>query len=828
MQEAFLRLHRALERRRADRVAARLPVAVVTRLCIDQLRSARARRETLRRRVAAGAAARRDDDPARHAEMADSLSLAFLVLLESLSPEQRAAFLLREVFDYPYDEIAEIVGKSEDNARQLAARARRHVEERPAALRGVARAPRAARRPLLRRRSGTATSRRSRSCWPRTSSCTATAAARRRRWPARSTGATRRAHARAPGCARAALGGSRSRRVEVNGQPGAITFDADGRVVNVMALDIADGPGPGDALGGEPRQAAPPRRGGRPERPAPREGVGAAANGEDPRHAAGPHPRRDPRRRRRRAPGAAHPPARQARRAVRRHAPADRLPALQLPATPRSRTCGSSQQFNPISLSDHLANGRPWDLDRTTGGLLMLPPRQGHDDREGFQQGTADALWRNAPLIREFAPEALVVVSADAVYSSDYGALVEEHLGSGADVTMVTTEVDPGRRRPLRRRAGRRRRRGRATTPTSPTSRRATSSPTRCSSSRPAPLWNGSRSWPTRRARTAWRTSATRCCRASSTPAARASTLDGYWRDVGTVRRLLGGAPGPAAATSRRSTSTTRPGRSSPRRPRNALGQRAPRRRDRRQPARPGRDRRRHGRALGDRARGGRRARRGRARVGAAPRRGGARGRGRRARGPGRPRRGRARARGSARRAARSRSSGWAPRSPPSRRAAASPTMTKWGIAGLGRIAALVAGDFPHVPSADLVAVGSRAPARAAGLRPRTRRAARPRRLRGADRRPRRRRPLRRDAAPAAPRDRAGGAPRPARRCWSRRRSRRRWPVRAEIVEPGAGDRRLRHGGDVDPLSAGDRRAARADRRRRDRRGALGAGATSA
>ena len=62
--------------------------------------------------------------------MADSLSLAFLVLLESLSPEQRAAFLLREVFDEPYDRIAEIVGTSEQNARQLAARARRHVEQR--------------------------------------------------------------------------------------------------------------------------------------------------------------------------------------------------------------------------------------------------------------------------------------------------------------------------------------------------------------------------------------------------------------------------------------------------------------------------------------------------------------------------------------------------------------------------------------------------------------------------------------------------------------------------------------------------------------------------
>ena len=101
------------------------------------------------------------------------------------------------------------------------------------------------------------------------------------------------------------------------------------------------------------------------------------------------------------------------------------------------------QQFNPISLSDHLANGRPWDLDRTVGGLLILQPRLGHDDRTGFQQGTADALWRNAPLIREFDPDALVVVSADAVYAFDYAALVAEHREAGADATMVTVEVDP-------------------------------------------------------------------------------------------------------------------------------------------------------------------------------------------------------------------------------------------------------------------------------------------------------------------------------------------------------------------------------------------------
>ena len=68
-------------------------------------------------------------DPAARAELADSLSLAFLVLLERLTPEQRAVLLLRDVFHYGYGEIAAIVGKSEANVRQLAVRARRQVEE---------------------------------------------------------------------------------------------------------------------------------------------------------------------------------------------------------------------------------------------------------------------------------------------------------------------------------------------------------------------------------------------------------------------------------------------------------------------------------------------------------------------------------------------------------------------------------------------------------------------------------------------------------------------------------------------------------------------------
>jgi RNA polymerase sigma-70 factor (ECF subfamily) len=104
---------------------------VTTRLAISELRSARARREHyvgdwLPEPIITDGR----DDPARHAETADSLSLAMLVLLESLSPEQRAVLLLHDVFDYGYREIAAIVGKSEENARQLAARARRHVEQR--------------------------------------------------------------------------------------------------------------------------------------------------------------------------------------------------------------------------------------------------------------------------------------------------------------------------------------------------------------------------------------------------------------------------------------------------------------------------------------------------------------------------------------------------------------------------------------------------------------------------------------------------------------------------------------------------------------------------
>src|SRR5215218_8134555 len=124
VQDAFLRYHEAGAE--ADSPKAYL-ATVTTRLAIDRLRSARARREVYPGEWLPEPLV--DDEAARHAETADSLSLAFLQLLERLSPVERAVFLLREVFDYPYDEVAEIVGKTAANCRQILARARRHVQE---------------------------------------------------------------------------------------------------------------------------------------------------------------------------------------------------------------------------------------------------------------------------------------------------------------------------------------------------------------------------------------------------------------------------------------------------------------------------------------------------------------------------------------------------------------------------------------------------------------------------------------------------------------------------------------------------------------------------
>jgi RNA polymerase sigma-70 factor (TIGR02957 family) len=135
VQDAFVRLTRAL-RDGADITSPKAYLATITtRLAISHLRSARVRREAYvgpwlpEPLVADELAPATAPDPAERAEMSDSLSMAFLVLLESLSPTERAVFLLHEVFGYDYQAIAEITGKSEANCRQIFVRARHHIDE---------------------------------------------------------------------------------------------------------------------------------------------------------------------------------------------------------------------------------------------------------------------------------------------------------------------------------------------------------------------------------------------------------------------------------------------------------------------------------------------------------------------------------------------------------------------------------------------------------------------------------------------------------------------------------------------------------------------------
>jgi RNA polymerase sigma-70 factor (TIGR02957 family) len=243
VQEGFLRLHRAREGgERIESPRAYLST-VVSRLSLDQLRSARVQRETytgewLPEPLVASA----EDDPARKAEMADSLSLAFLVMLESLSPEQRAAFLLREVFDEPYDRIAEIIGTSEQNARQLAARARRHVEER----RPRFEASREQRDELANRFFAAAED----GDLEGLEQLLAHDVVLHGDGGGKAPALARAIHGRAKAArtltaglraARNRIGGFTVRREEVNGQPGALFLDREGRLIAVMILDIAEG-----------------------------------------------------------------------------------------------------------------------------------------------------------------------------------------------------------------------------------------------------------------------------------------------------------------------------------------------------------------------------------------------------------------------------------------------------------------------------------------------------------------------------------------------------------------------------------------------------------
>ena len=235
VQEAFLRYHEA-------RVEAESPRAylatVTTRLAIDHLRSARVRREVYPGEWLPEPLV--DDDAFRHAETADSLSLAFLHLLEQLSPVERAVFLLREVFDYPHDEVARIVGRSPAASRQILTRARRHMDEGrrrydvsgeerdEIARRFVAAWEDGETEALIELLAPDAT-------------VHGDGGGKAPAVPVPLVGAERVAKALIGWGRQARERGITHRRASVNGEPGLVFHDPDGRVRWVAGLEIADG-----------------------------------------------------------------------------------------------------------------------------------------------------------------------------------------------------------------------------------------------------------------------------------------------------------------------------------------------------------------------------------------------------------------------------------------------------------------------------------------------------------------------------------------------------------------------------------------------------------
>ncbi|HEY2201075.1 MAG TPA: RNA polymerase sigma-70 factor [Solirubrobacteraceae bacterium] len=240
VQEALLRVHQALEAGEQIVAPSAFVATVTTRLAINELRSARARRvqyvgEWLPEPIVTDSS----DDPAQHAEMADSLSLAMLVLLESLSPEQRAVLVLHDVFDYGYPEISGIIGKSEQNVRQLATRARRHVEQGRPRFQATRE-----QRDDLARRFFTAIEHGDlaglEALLASDVMLTGDGGGKARALPQPLHGRARVART-LDSWNREGMAGLSLRRVEVNGSPGALLLDANQRVVGALALDIAGG-----------------------------------------------------------------------------------------------------------------------------------------------------------------------------------------------------------------------------------------------------------------------------------------------------------------------------------------------------------------------------------------------------------------------------------------------------------------------------------------------------------------------------------------------------------------------------------------------------------
>jgi RNA polymerase sigma-70 factor, ECF subfamily len=242
VQEAFLRIHRAeTEGTKIESPKAYLS-AVTTRLSIDYLKSARVRREQYVGQWLPEPLLTDDSAPdaAAHAETADSLSMAFLVLLESLTPVERATFLLREVFGYGYDEIARVVDRTEENCRQLYVRARRHVDEGRPRFEASR-----SQRDELAERFFAAAERGDLAVLEEMLAADVVAygdgGGKAPSWPKPIYGRERVAKLIAGTLKQVKEFGVTFRAVHINGQPGVMFLDDEDRIGAVMSVDVADG-----------------------------------------------------------------------------------------------------------------------------------------------------------------------------------------------------------------------------------------------------------------------------------------------------------------------------------------------------------------------------------------------------------------------------------------------------------------------------------------------------------------------------------------------------------------------------------------------------------
>lgn len=103
-------------------------------------------------------------------------------------------------------------------------------------------------------------------------------------------------------------------------------------------------------------------------------------------------------------------------------------------------TVGVLTQYQPLVLNDYMGNGLPWDLDRTFGGLKILPPYQGNEGADWYR-GTANAIYQNLEFIDMFDPDYVLVLSGDHIYKMDYSRMLDHHKRTGAACTIAVLEV---------------------------------------------------------------------------------------------------------------------------------------------------------------------------------------------------------------------------------------------------------------------------------------------------------------------------------------------------------------------------------------------------